>query len=249
MDFRLTGFSLREGAVPVLLISEMANEIRNIVGYAALRLIQDGTSKQRIPKSLYEELDLRVSGVTPNLESVHLTIIGNSKRDLLDDSLVKNSLERIFSVLNTNGGISFLDYIAELGSLSAKHIKKLLSLMQSYSIEVEFTWWFLGKKINFWKGNKENIEGLYSALEVTDVVEQDDLILIGKIGALNKRKRIILECEENGNVSIFYSKIMFSKISKFRLNDEVTLKCHLTKIENRITNEVSVTYELLEIKN
>lgn len=251
MDFKLLAPSLSKGSVPLLLIAEIVKEIRSVVGYAALRLIQDGMNKHNIPKkSLHEHLDLRLSEVRPNFKAVHLIITANSERDLLNDGVVKKSLERIFSVLNTNGySPNFLPAITKLGPSSAKHLRKFLSLMLSNSIEIDFIWRFSELKIGFWKGTKRDIKNLHSALEVKKIIERKNLILVGKISMLNKQKRIHLKNEKDKPISIFYPDIMFSEISRLCLDDEVTLECQFIKIINSITDELSVSYELLKIKS
>ena len=65
IDFRLKAATLNTGSVPLSLIAKAADDIRTMIGYAALRLIQGGIDRKRVPKDLYEELDLRLAGILP----------------------------------------------------------------------------------------------------------------------------------------------------------------------------------------
>src|SRR5690554_54020 len=59
VDFRMIAEKFQAGSVPLSILSKAAEEIRKMLGYAALRFTQGGIDRKRVPKSLYEELDLR----------------------------------------------------------------------------------------------------------------------------------------------------------------------------------------------
>lgn len=247
IDFRLMSPSLNTGSVPLSLISKAAEEIRTMVGYAALKLIQGGIDKHRVPKDLYESLDLRLSGVLPG--SSRLVVTANSERDLLDDGLAKGALERIFTVLDTNGqGSDFLEAVTELGPSSAKHLREFLSLIKSYDAEADFTWKYSGSKVRNWIGSRTSINKVCSSLEVTEITDQEKLFLTGKIELLSKREKIALRTPEDKLINVLYPKRMLPIVSELHLDQEVTLQCQVTETMNPLTNESSVFYELLQIK-
>lgn len=247
IDFRLMSPLLNNGSVPLSLISKAAEEIRTMVGYAALRLIQGGIDKRRVPKDLYEALDLRLSGVLPG--SSRLVVTANSERDLLDDGLAKGALERIFTVLDTNGqGSEFLEAVTELGPISAKHLREFLSLIKLHDAEADFTWKFSGSPVRKWVGSKKSINSMCSALAVTEITDQERLLLSGRIELLSKREKIALRTPEDNLVNILYPKRMLPRVSELHLDQEVTLQCQVTETVNPLTNESSVFYELLEIQ-
>lgn len=247
MDFRLIAPSLNKGSVPLTLISKVSDEIRTMIGYAALRLIRGGIEKHRVPRDLYEALDLRLSGVLPG--SSRLVVSANAERDLLDDGLAKNALERIFSVLDTKGsGTEFLETITELGPSSAKHLRGFLTLIESYSAEVDFSWKYSGQPVRNWIGSRDDIRKVCSALEVTEITDQEKLLLIGKIELLSKREKIALRTQDGKLINILYPKIMLGQVSTLHLDQELTLRCQVTETVNPLTNESSIFYELLEIQ-
>ncbi len=247
IDFRLKATSLNTGSVPLSLISKIADDIRSMIGYAALRLIQGGIDRKRVPKDLYEELDLRLAGILPG--SSRLIVEGSANRDLLDDGLNKGALERIFSVLDTFGeGEQFLEAITDLGPASAKKLREFLKVLVNHSAEAEFTWRYSGKEVRKWCGSKESIQNVASALEVTEIIEQEKITLIGKIELLSKRERIDLRTQEGHLVRVLFPKILLSRVSELHLDQEVILQCQVTETENPLTNESSIFYELVDIK-
>lgn len=247
IDFRLKARNLNSGSIPLSLIAQAADDIRTMIGYAALRLVQGGIDKKRVPAHLYEELDLRLAGILPGSSRVIVT--GSANRDLLDDGLTKAALERIFSVLDTFGkGENFLEAITDLGPSSAKRLREFLKLLENNSAEAEFSWKFAGEEVRNWKGSKEDIKNVTSALEVTEIMEQEKITLIGKIELLSKRERIDLRTQEGRLVRVLFPKILLARVAELHLDQEVTLQCQVTETENPLTNESSIFYELIDIK-
>jgi hypothetical protein len=246
IDFRLKATSLNTGAVPLSLIAKASDDIRSMIGYAALRLTQGGIDRKRVPKDLYEELDLRLAGILPG--SSRLIVEGSANRDLFDDGLNKGALERIFSVLDTYGeGEQFLEAITDLGPASAKKLREFLKVLINHAAEAEFTWKYSGKEVRKWCGSKESIKNVASALEVTEIIEQEKITLIGKIELLSKRERLDLRTQEGRLIKVLFPKILLAKVSELHLNQEVTVQCQITETENPLTSESSIFYELISI--
>lgn len=246
LDFRIKAPHLRTGSAPLDLVAKLSEEVRKTLGHAALRLMQGGINRKRIPKDLYAELDLRLVGLLPG--SSRFIISAASNRDLLDDGLSKGAIERVFMVLFSLGkGENFLSSINLLGPSSAKSLRELLKLIRSHSAEAEFTWKYSGDEVLRWDGNKEALDAITSALEVTEIVEQEKITLHGKIELLSKRERIELRVDEGKLIRILYPKSVLPVVSGLHLGQEVTLYCQVTETENPLTNESSIFYELLEI--
>ncbi len=247
IDFRLKARNLNSGSVPLSLIAQAADDIRTMIGYAALRLVQGGIDKKRVPAHLYEELDLRLAGILPG--SSRLIVTGSANRDLLDDGLTKAALDRIFSVLDTYGeGEIFLEAITDLGPSSAKRLREFLKLIVNNSASAEFSWKFAGEEVRNWKGTNEELQKVTSALEVTEIMEQEKITLIGKIELLSKRERIDLRTQEGRLIRVLFPKVLLSRVAELHLEQEVTLHCQVTETENSLTNESSIFYELIDIK-
>jgi hypothetical protein len=248
LDFRIMAPHLKTGSAPLDLVAKLSEEVRKTIGYAALRLMQGGINRKRVPKDLYSELDLRLAGLLPG--SSRFIISAAANRDLLDDGLSKGAIERVFMVLSSLGrGEEFLSSINVLGPSSAKSLREFLKLIRSHSAEAEFTWKYSGDEVLRWNGNKEALEAITSALEVTEIIEQEKVILHGKIELLSKRERIELRVDEGTLIKILYPKSVLSMVSELHLGQEVTLYCQVTETENPLTNESSIFYELLEIRS
>jgi hypothetical protein len=155
----------------------------------------------------------------------------------------------MFMVLSSMGkGDDFLSAVNILGPSSAKSLRELLKLIRLNSAEAEFTWKYAGDEIKKWDGNAAAIDSVTSALEVTEIIEQEKIILEGKIKLLSERERIELSVAGDRLIRILYPKSMLPLVSELHLGQEVILSCQVTETENPLTNESSIFYELLEIR-
>lgn len=248
LDFRLMAPHLKSGSAPLDLVAKLSEEVRKTLGYAALRLTRGGIDRKRIPKDLYGDLDLRLAGLLQG--SSRFVISAAANRDLLGDGLSKGAIERVFAVLSSMGrGNEFLDAVTTLGPSSAKSLREFLKLIKSHSAEAEFTWKYSGEEVGSWVGTKDAINSVTEALEVTEIIDQEKVLLHGKIELLSKREKIELRIPEGKLIKILYPKMLLSKVSELHLEQDVCLYCQVTETENPLTNESSIFYELLEIRS
>jgi len=248
LDFRLIAPHLKTGSAPLDLVAKFTEEIRKTLGYAALRLTQGGINRSRIPKDLYQDLDLRLAGLLPG--SSRFIITANANRDLLDDGISKGAIERVFSVLSSMGaGKEFLSAVNLLGPSGAKSLRECLKVIMSNSAEAELTWKYSGEEILTWDGNKDALQSVTSALESTVVIEQEKILLQGKIELLSKREKIELRALEGKLYKILYPKSLLPLVSELHLEQSVSLYCQVTQTENPLTNESLIFYELMELRS
>ncbi len=247
IDLRIKADHIIDGSMPLGLLSKLCEEIRTMVGFAAIRLIDGGISKKRIPKHLNEALDLRLVGIVQASSRLILTAAAN--RDLLNDGLVKGAFERIFSVLDTNGdGPHFLMAVNKLGPRSAKHLRELLKLISLHSAEIELSWRFSEETVRIWNGSRETIKAVQDALAVTAIIEKERISLSGRIELLSKSEKLNLRIFDGRVIGILYPQTLLPIVSALHLDQQVTILCQVTVTENPLTNESSTFYEMLSIQ-
>ncbi len=191
IDFRMMADAFRSGSIPLHVVARAADEIRKMFGFAALRFIQGGISRKRVPDDLYKELDLRLAGILPG--SSRLLIAAAAHRDLFDDGIAKHAIDRVVSVLESKGsGGSFLESVVDLGPSSARSLREFLKILRSHSGALEVTWTYGGKDVRHWSGDQETVGNIASALELTNLKEQSKQLFRGVIEMLSKRERIHL---------------------------------------------------------
>lgn len=243
---RLIASKFSDGSAPLELVSKLSDSFMHIVGYAALRLIRGGSSKKRIPRRLYQDLDLRLLGLLPG--SSRMVISANSNRDIFDDGIAKGSLERIFRLLLTNGeGNEFMETVADLGPQSSVWLRRLLDLIISECADFEMLWRYRGDIIFNWQANQRILSRLSTALASTEVSIVEELLLSGSVELLSKRERIHLLSDDGNRYRVLYPKHLLPVVSELHLDQAVVLKCAVIETSNPLTEETKTSYELLDV--
>lgn len=246
LELRLKAPRFHDGSVPLRLIAKAVEELRQMLGYAALRFTRGGLDRKRVPDDLYEDLDLRLAAVLPG--SSRLVVTTASQRDLLDDGISKGALDRVFSVLESEGrGGSFLEAVTDLGPSSAKRLRDLLNLVLQAGAELELDWRYSGETVRHWDGNHQSLTSVSHALAVTEINAREEVVLSGDIELLSKRERIHLRTEGGKIVRILFPKRLLPKVAELHLDQTVQLRCSVTETMNPFTNETSTFYELLQV--
>ncbi len=246
IELRLNSQKFQDGSVPLRFIAKAAEEIRQMMGFAALRLSRGGLDRKRIPAELYDELDLRLTGVLPGSSRLIITTAAN--RDLLDDGLSKHALDRVFSVLESDGrGAPFLEAITDLGPRSARRLRDLLHLVQDASAELDLSWRYSGETVRQWIGTKDRLSSVTHALDVTEINSKEEVILTGLIELLSKRERIHLRTEDSKTIRVLFPIRLLPRVAELHLEQSVVLRCSVTETLNPHTGETSTFYDLLEI--
>jgi hypothetical protein len=246
VEFRLKANRFQDGSVPLRLVARAADEIRQMLGYAALRLSRGGLDRKRVPDELYDELDLRLAAILPG--SSRLVITTAAHRDLFDDGLAKNSLDRVFRVLESRGeGTEFLEAVTDIGPSGARRMREFLHLVRGASAELELTWRYSGETVRRWDGTETALSSVTHALDVTELNSREELILEGIIELLSKRERIHLLTASQKTIRILFPKRLLPRVSELHLDQQVRLRCSVTETNNPFTGESSTFYELLDI--
>lgn len=245
LDLRLAAEPTRAGAIGLEVLARLASEFRQLIGHAAWRARYGGPERQRIPRRLFSELDLRLAGVLPG--STRLILFASANRDLFDDGLVKTTLDRVFQVLETGGeGDRFLETVTDLGPLSTKRLRALLHLLESESPSLDLEWRFAGEVVRQWQATPAVLRNMTTALDATSSRTLDSVILEGLVELLSKRERLYLSTAD-GRIRVLFPLSLLPSVAQLHLDQYVRLRCTVTETENPLTNESRSFYELAEI--
>jgi hypothetical protein len=246
LELRLKANQFEGGSAPLRVIAKITEKLRQMFGYAALRLTRGAISRKRVPDSVYDDLDLRLAALLPG--SSRLVITSTANRDLWGDGLSKSAFERFFRVLESEGkGSDFLESINDFGPAGSKHLLKTLNTIRNETAEVDISWRYAGSEVRKWVGNAEKISDVCSALGVTEVNLKSEDILSGVVELLSKRERIHLKSDSGEVVRVLFPKSLLPIVSGLHLDQRVKLRCSVTETENPSTGESSIFHELLEI--
>lgn len=246
VELRLKAPRFADGSIPLRLLVKLAEDFRQMLGYAAMRLTRGGADRKRVPEEVYEELDIRLSAVLPG--SSRLILTTSSNRDLLDDGLAKGAIERFFRVLETGGaGPDFLEAITDLGPSSAKRLRDLLHQVQNSNAQLDLSWRYSGETVKGWHGDSDALGAVTHALDVTEINARQEVTFAGVVELLSKRERIHLRTDEGRAIRILFPIRLLPRVSELHLDQRVRLHCSVTETLNPYTGETATFYELLQV--
>ena len=246
VELRLIASQFSDGSASLDLIAKLSDSFRHMIGYAALRLTTGGITKKRIPKHLYQDLDLRMLALLPG--SSRMVISANSNRDFFNDGIAKGSFERVFAVLLTNGeGDDFMEKATDLGPQSSIWLRKMLDVIIAESADFEIAWRFRGETICAWQANQHKLTRLSAALASTEVTTTENQLITGTIELLSKRERVHILSGDGDRFKILYPKDLLPAVAKLHLDQVVSLRCAVIEARNPLTDEITHSFELLEV--
>lgn len=246
LDFRLMAESMKTGAISLAMLSKISDCINRMLGHIADRIIRGQKAASRVPEAISNILNLQLCGLLPG--STRLLISANADRDLFEDGLAKNTILRIFNLLDTYGeGESFLESIMDFGAYGVRNLRNFLQIINSVSGSLELNWEHNGCAERSWKGTSSQITQLSSALDSMIIKEAIEETADGVIELLSKNERIHLRKENGELIKIYFSNTHLQDVEQLHLNQKVSLVCKSSETENPHTNEVYQYYELIEI--
>jgi hypothetical protein len=245
VEVRLKGPSAREGSIPLGILSHIA---RNLSGgvYAASQLIKSGKEMLgRVPPELEKTLDLRLAGLS--FGSTRLFITGNTAPDLFGHSLLEDSLESTFGLLNADNPDDLTQTASQIGRRSIHRFNALLKTLAAADLEAEVTWLSPTNGTYTWKGETEKIVRLTNSLDSLTVAQPETLNITGVLVMLNIRGSFEIKQEDGLAIRGKLPLQLLEQTRRVHVGDNVTADVERKAIINQTTGFTKDYYTLLSI--
>ncbi len=244
LEVRLSANTFRAGSIPLGILADISADVKRMFGFAALRFSEGGAAKKRVPEAIYQRLDLRLAGLLPG--SSRLIIAAAAHRDLFDSGPAQQTLTRIFDIVQSAGaGERFLEGVSDLGPSSAKNLRDILRVVRAQSASLHLEWSHRGDAIASWTGEKTQIETLTAALERTELKDKREEFVSGTVEMLSKRERLHIRDATGALIRVLFPTKLLGVVSGFRIDQRVEIRCERQEMENPLTGETSITYQML----
>ncbi|WP_434777609.1 hypothetical protein [Neisseria sp. Ec49-e6-T10] len=246
IELRLIGEQVKNGSIPLKLLSKIASPFSSAVTNAALKLHSNNkyTPDRETIDNFERSLDLRLSSL--GVGSTKLYITGNVTADLGGDSFLPNTLETIFALLNANEE-NFYDLVHHIGYKSAKSIEEFVSVLDKENLSADCSWSNKNGDEFFWKGRKEEITKIKYLLEKTDEPEVIEISIKGVVNLLSETGRIEITPDNEHKIKVMYKSDLFPQVAKLSLGDRAIFKIEKTSFFNSTVNDYVYKYKLLDV--
>lgn len=236
-----------DGSIPLRLLSKLAERFNAALAHAAYHL-RYGTSPSRaIPEDLYEEIDLRLSGLATG--STRLYFAGNIAPDVTGETPLEEALEQIFEVLTTPSPDALRDLTGSIGVKAVRELSSLMEALEKQQIGAELTWPSPRSRVYTWGGSLQHVRTAHERLTAVTELKPEPTTIFGSISVLNESGGITIKSKENGKIKVSYSRQQYDFVKQFTLGQEVRLKVmKYTKIDNVSEREIA-SYRLVVDKD
>lgn len=245
IELRLIGGEVNNGTVPLDILANLAKTFSGLISSASAKIKLGQDVSGVIPFDVTQPLNLRFADIGHG--SSRLFVTGDSSPDLFGDSLLENSLQGLFDLLNQdlNEGIS--DQVHYMGLRSTHNLAEFLKVLRKRSIELELSWTAPNERKHFWHGRWDKIQTLEKLLDGFNATDPIDVTVEGIIELISKSGKVDVRTSDDELIKVTYSKKLYSEVRKLRLGDYVRFDCKETTVFNASTQESKNKYSLIKV--
>ena len=238
------------GRISAKIAGQLMGNLQRLVDAVGQAKAGEPTSRGGIPDSILNAT--RLDPISTYAGSFGIRFETNKQDDLFGESLVKESLERLFDLLAVGYQASELtDHLTELKARVAKNYKDLLSTIETSLSTASLSWSQPGTlDLRHISMNEETARNIIAQIESFADLTKDNLTLEGRfVGANVRTLRFEIETsdtDERLDGSIHEDAI--SEVEQTRLNSSCRVVLQPTLQVNEVTGEERTIYTLLSIE-
>jgi hypothetical protein len=242
IELRLIGNEVENGTVPLDLLANLSKCFSGLITAASAKLKFGQDVSGVIPSEITYPLNLRFADIGQG--SSRLFITGDTSPDLFGESLLENSLNGLFELLNSDFNESLSDQVHFLGLRSTHNLAEFLKVLRKRSIELELSWAAPNETKHYWNGRRDKIQILEKLLDGYSASAPVNAIITGVVELISRSGKLDIRQEDGDLIKVTYSKKLFVDVRKLRLGDNVRLDCKEITVFNSSTEEKKKKYSL-----
>lgn len=243
LKVRLKGRRVQGGSIRLPLLARLTAQLGDAI-HAGAQKIASGRRVRRISPEIVSRLDLRLSGLTSG--STNLVITGQIEPDLFGASLLEDSFEELFGLLNADIERELADHVAGIGIRAAHEVRSLLKTLDAAELEADFIWRTAAEDMRVWTGTRHKIGMLSSVLSNFRVVEPETLHVTATTVTVSLRRPIELEVE-GGVITATVPLRLLERIQELHVGQGVVATILRNIVVNAVTGTERIDHVLLDI--
>jgi len=246
VQLRFKGSVARFGTFPLSLVGGLTNSFSNAV-FNTSKFFQFGNKGGRkIDSIINETIDLRLEGLGRGSTIFYLS--AKTSPDLFGNSVIQNSLDNVFDLLNSQSPEQIIENISIVGSRSIKYYSDFFEELNKDELELDLTWHTPNETIKEWYGTKERILSLYNTLNNIKLSEPEEITFVGEIITLSLKGRFEILSVENERFYGTFPNELVEQIKRLHVGDFCQGIILKTIIFNAATGKEKFEYILRDIE-
>ncbi len=223
------------GSIPLKSVGGLTDSFAKAI-LSTSKYVQFGdTGQRKLDKMIDETVDLRLNGIGQGSTVFYLSAL--TSPDLTGTSLIQNSLDNVFDLLNTENSETLLDKIYSVGTRSIKHYSSFLKEVTSARLEVDIVWNNPDGLTKKWVGTKEKIVALNQTLSTIKTTEPETIHIVGDIITLSLKGKFEILTADNIKYNGDFPIELTDKIKQLHVGS----LCKAIILKTTIINELAKT--------
>jgi hypothetical protein len=246
VQLRLKGRVAKFGTFPLSLVGGLTNSFSNAV-FNTSKYFQFGNKGGvKIDNIINETIDLRLEGLGRGSTIFYLS--AKTSPDLFGNSVIQNSLDNVFDLLNSQSPEQIIENISIVGSRSIKYYSDFFEELNKDDLELDLTWHTPNETVKNWDGTKEKILSLYNTLNSIKLSEPEEISFEGEIITLSLKGRFEIFSKDKERFYGTFPNVLVEQIKQLHVGDFCKGTILKTIIFNAATGKEKYEYILRDIE-
>lgn len=246
VQLRLKGRVAKFGTFPLSLVGGLTNSFSNAV-FNTSKYFQFGNKGGvKIDNIINETIDLRLEGLGRGSTIFYLS--AKTSPDLFGNSVIQNSLENVFDLLNSQSPEQIIENISIVGSRSIKYYSDFFEELNKDDLELDLTWHTPNETVKNWDGTKEKILSLYNTFNSIKLSEPEEISFEGEIITLSLKGRFEIFSKDKERFYGTFPNELVEQIKQLHVGDFCKGTILKTIIFNAATEKEKYEYILRDIE-
>ena len=246
VELRFIGEQAKFGSLPLSIVGDLTNSFSNAI-FQTSKYFQFGKKGgAQIDNIINETIDLRLENIGKGSTIFYLS--AKTAPDLFGNSIIQNSLEHTFELLNSDNAETIIDNITVVGSKSIKYYCNFFKELNDDKLTLDITWHTPNEETKVWNGTKDKILALYNTLNRVELDEPEAIDFTGEIITLSLKGKFEIKVNSKEHYYGSYPNILTDNIKQFHVGDFCKGIILRTKIYSPAAEKEKYEYTLKEIK-
>lgn len=246
VELRFIGNVAKFGSIPLAIVGDLTNAFSKAI-FETSKYFQFGKKGGlKVDNIINETIDLRLENIGTGSTIFYLS--AQTSPDLFGNSIIQNSLDHAFELLNSENANQIIENIPMVGSKSIKYYSNFFKELNDDKLALDITWHTPEEKVKVWNGTKDKILTLYNTLNRVELNEPEEVDFTGEIITLSLKGKFEIKISPREYYYGTYPNILVDDIKQFHVGDFCKGVILKTKIYSPATEKEKFEYLLKNIQ-
>lgn len=245
IELRLSGKRAHHGTLPLDLLGRLVIAFSDSLHHTSHK-IQFGNNKGHHQMTeVKQTLDLRLAGISTG--STRLMISGQTNPDLFGRSLMEESLQSTFNLLQAEDFDKLTDAAVSCGTMGVTKLRTFLTTITNNELELEMNWDTPRFQNISWVGEKRRIQEVSNSLGHFEKSKPIEFPFEAVMITSSLKGNFELRLSDKRTVKGTYPKNLLETVKQIAIGDDCSGILEETRITNPVTLKEKSVFSLKHI--